>query len=76
MDCTEVKKSLIWDTTTTSCKSTGDTVPHFGLNGLLPLPKLLAIQEHAQNLEEQLWMEGRREVSIILHRSVTSSDLK
>ena len=31
---------------------------------LLPLSKLLAIQGHAQNLEEQLWVEGRREVSI------------
>ena len=30
---------------------------------LQPLSKLLAIQEHVQNLEEQLWMEGRREVS-------------
>ena len=32
-----------------------------------PLSKLLAIQGHAQNLEEQLWMEGRREVSVYPH---------
>ena len=43
---------------------------------LHPLSKLLAIQDHAQNLEEQLWMGGRREVSVISHRPVTSSDLK
>ena len=43
---------------------------------LHPLSKLLAIQDHAQNLEEQLWMGGRREVSILSHRPVTSSDLK
>jgi len=71
---------------TTSCKSTWDTVPYFGINGLSkilclwsplePLSKLLAIQDHAQNLEEQLWMGGRREVSIISHRPVTNSDLK
>ena len=30
----------------------------------------------AQNLEEQLWMGGRREVSIISHRPVTRRDLK
>ena len=63
-----------------------DTVPYFGLNGLSmilcswpplhPFSKLLAIQDHAQNLEEQLWMGGRREVSIISHRPVTRSDLK
>ena len=51
---------------TTSCKSTWDTVPYFGLNGLSmilclwsplhPFSKLLAIQDHTQNLEEQLWM--------------------
>ena len=33
------------------------------LSPLLPLSKLLAIQDHAQNLEEQLLMEGRREVN-------------
>ena len=43
---------------------------------LHPLSKLLAIQDHAQNLEEQLWMGERREVSIISYRPVTSSDLK
>ena len=53
---------------TTSCKSTWDTVPYFGLNGLSmilclwrplhPFSKLLAIQDHAQNLEEQLSMGG------------------
>ena len=51
---------------TTSCKSTWDTVPYFCLNGLSmilclwsslhPLSKLLALQDHAQNFEEQLWM--------------------
>ena len=63
-----------------------ETLPYFGLNGLpmilflwsplLPLSKMLAIQDHAQNMEEQLWMEGRREVSIILHSSGTSRDFK
>ena len=43
---------------------------------LLPISKLLAIQDLAQNLEEQLWMGGRREVSIISHRPVTRRDLK
>ena len=43
---------------------------------LHPLSKLLAIQDHTQNLEEQLWMGGRREVSIIFYRPVTRSDLK
>ena len=71
---------------TTSCKSAWDTVPYFGINGLSmilclwsplhPLSKLLAIQDHTQNLEEQLWMGGRREVSTISHRPVTRSDLK
>ena len=35
--------------------------------------KLLAIQDHAENLEE-LWMQWREGVSVISHRSVTSSD--
>ena len=71
---------------TTSCKSTWDTVPHLCIDGLSmilclwsplhPLSKLLAIQDHTQNLEEQLWMGGRREVSIIFYRPVTRSDLK
>ena len=43
---------------------------------LHPSSKFLAIQNHTQNLEEQLWMGGRREVSIISHRPVTRSDLK
>ena len=43
---------------------------------LHPLSKLLAIQNHAQYLEEHLGMEGRREVCIISHRPVTRSDLK
>ena len=34
------------------------------------------LTERATNLEEQLGMGGRREVSIISHRPVTSSDLK
>ena len=52
-------------------QGTWDTVPYFGLNGLSmilclwpplhPFSKLLAIQDHAQNLEEQLWM-GEGEV--------------
>ena len=41
-----------------------------------PLSKLLAIQDHTQNLEEQLWMGGRREVSIISHTPVNRSDLQ
>ena len=63
-----------------------ETLPYFGINGLSmilclwsplhPLSKLLAIQDHTQNLEEQLWMGGRREVSIIFYRPVTRSDLK
>ena len=71
---------------TTSCKSTGDTVPYFGLNGqsvilclwflLLPLWKLVAMQDNAHSFKEQLWMGGRREIIIISHRPVTSSDLK
>ena len=71
---------------TKSCKSTWDTVPYFGINGLSmilclwsplhPLSKLLAIQDHTQNVEEQLWIGGRREVSIIFYRPVTRSDLK
>ena len=36
--------------------------------------KLLAIQDHAENLEEQLWMQGREGVSLISHRSVSTSD--
>ena len=42
----------------------------------MPYLKLLAIRDHAQNLEKQQWMEGRREVSIISQRPATSSDLK
>ena len=63
---------------------TWDTVPYFGINGLSmilclwsplhPLSKLLAIQDHAQNLEEQLWMGGRREVSIMCYRPVTRQE--
>ena len=70
----------------TSWKSTWDTVLYFGINGLSMilslwfllhlLSKLLAIQDHTQNLEEQLWMGERREVSIIFYRPVTMSDLK
>ena len=36
--------------------------------------KFLAIEDHAENLEEQLWMQGREGVSVISHTSVTSSD--
>ena len=66
---------------TTSCKTAGDTAPYFGLNSLamilcLWFPLLLAIQDHAQNLEEQHWMEGRRKVSVTSHRTVTSRDLE
>ena len=67
---------------TTSGKSTWDTVRYFGINGLSmilclwsrlhPLSKLLAIEDHTQNLEEQLWMGGRREVSTISHTPVNS----
>ena len=70
----------------TSCKTTWDTVSYFGINGmsmilrlwspLHPLSKLIAIQDHTQNLEEQLWMGGRRKVSIISHRPMNRSDLK
>ena len=71
---------------TTSCKSSWDTVPYFGINGLSmilclwsplhPLSKSLAIQDHTQTLQEQLWMGGRREVSIISHRPMTRKNLK
>ena len=43
---------------------------------LHPILKLLAIQGHAKKYDEQLWMEGRREVSILSQRPVTSSDLE
>ena len=79
-------KCIIAALATTSCKSTWDTVPYFDINSLSmilclwsphhPLSKLLAIQDHTQNLEQQLWMGGRREVSVIPHRPVTRSDLK
>ena len=69
-------KILIAVLATTGWKSTCDTVPYFGLNRLSmilclwyplhPLSKLLAIPDHAQNLEEQLWMGGRsRERSVL-----------
>ena len=78
---TECRKLLLvftnlelWEATT-SCKNTWDNVLYFGLNGLsmilclwftlLPLSKLLAMQDHAQNLEEQLWMEGREGVNVL-----------
>ena len=85
-----VHRTICWvilEVAATSCKSTWDTVPYFGLNGLSmilclwpplhPFSKLLAIQDHAQNLEEQLWMGGRRgSLYILSHRPVTSCDLK
>ena len=43
---------------------------------LHPISKLLAIQDHAKKMDEQLWMGGRREVSIVSQRPVTSSDLE
>ena len=43
---------------------------------LHPLSKLLAIEDHTQNLEEQLWMGGRREVSIISHTPLNRSYLQ
>ena len=43
---------------------------------LHPILKLLAIQGHAKKLDEQLWMGGRREVSIVSQRPVNSSDLE
>ena len=40
-------------------------------------PPSTPLWDHAQNLEEQLTLNGgRREVSILSHRPVTSSDLK
>ena len=75
-----------WNKATTSSKSTWDTVLYFALNGLSmilclrsplhPLSKLLVIQDHAQNFEEQLWMGRRREVSVTSHRPVTSCYLE
>ena len=75
-----------WNKATTSSKSTWDTVLYFALNGpsmilclrspLHPLSKLLVIQDHAQNFEEQLWMGRRREVSVTSHRPVTSCYLE
>ena len=46
------------------------------VHDLLPLSKLPAIQGHAQNLQEQLGMEGRADVIIISQRCMTSSALK
>ena len=43
---------------------------------LHPILKLLAIQGHAKKMDEQLRMGGRREVSVISQRPVTSSDLE
>ena len=40
-----------------------------------PLPPI-KVASNAQNLEEKLWMGGRREVSIMFFRPVTRSDLK
>ena len=73
--------SQLWSGTTTSCKSTWDTVPYFGLNGLpmilcLWFPVHPAVQRPYSNLEKQLWIEGRREVSIISQRPVAGSDFK
>ena len=75
-----------WNKATTSSKSTWDTVLYFALNGpsmilclrspLHPLSKLLVIQDHAQNFEEQLWMGMRREVSVTSHKPVTSCYLE
>ena len=50
--------------------------PKYGTVSQVLLQLVVAIQGHAQNLEKQLWMGGRREVSITSHRPVTSSDLK
>ena len=73
---------------TSSCKITYETLSLiFGLTDLLrilcsgspflSLSKLLAIQDHAQNLSigSTTLMEGRREVSIT-HYRVTSTNLK
>ena len=78
--------SIVWPPLQSITKVLESTVPYFGLNGLpmilclwsllLPFSKLQAIQDDAQNLEDQLWMGGRRDLSIILHRSVTTRDLK
>ena len=80
------RKTKYWEPKLDCCKSTWDTVPYFGVNDLsmilclwsplYPLSELRAIQGHAQNLEEQLWMERRRGVGIISYRPVSSSDLK
>ena len=65
-------------------KSTWDTTvfwhkwPVHDLVLLIPPPppiKVASNKGHTQNLEEQLWMGGRREVSIISHRPMTRSDL-
>ena len=63
----------------------GKGVPYFGISGLsmilclwsplYALAKLLTIQDYAKNFEEQLRMGGRREVSVMSHRPVASSDL-
>ena len=68
--------------TTTSWKSTWDTVPYFGINGLSlilclwsplhPLSKLLAMLKTWKNNFE--WKGGGRSV-FTSHRPVTSSDL-
>ena len=66
----------VWLFATTRCKSTLRHCTVFWLKWpvhdlllVIPPPLLIKvasnIQDHAQNLEEQLWMEERREVSII-----------
>ena len=66
--------------TTTSCKSTWDTVPYFGLNGLSMIlclwPPLHPFTRPCSKLGGTTLNGGRREVSILSHRPVTSSDLK
>ena len=62
-----------------------EILPYFGLKKAYresfacghPLLKFVALQDHAQNLEKTT-LNGRagREVSIYIHRPVTSSDLK
>ena len=41
-----------------------------------PLVEVASNKRPRSKLEDQLWMDKRREASIILHRSVTSRDLK
>ena len=69
---------------TARCKRTWDTVPYFGLNGLSMIlclwppstPYQVTSNTRTGSKLEGTTLNGRREVSIMPHRPVASSDLK